>query len=110
MISMSDLKHDAIVNSGIPIHKRYEIPEDLVSSFPAPLSAVSLLATLLYVFTDSYFSFSSSATSDPSRFTRGNRRENRRWLFQYDLRHGPFQDCRQAVGRPTALGYSGRAE
>ncbi|ORY76247.1 GTP cyclohydrolase N terminal-domain-containing protein [Leucosporidium creatinivorum] len=30
MISMSDLKHDAIVNSGIPIHKRYEIPEDLI--------------------------------------------------------------------------------
>lgn len=48
MISMSDLKHDAIIESGIPIHKvrsllpslpaqilisrrqRYEIPEDLI--------------------------------------------------------------------------------
>ena len=30
MISMSDMKHDAIVESGIPIHKRYEIPEDLI--------------------------------------------------------------------------------
>ncbi|KAM0789681.1 hypothetical protein ACM66B_006543 [Microbotryomycetes sp. NB124-2] len=30
MISMSDMKHDAIVNSGIPIFKRYEIPEDLI--------------------------------------------------------------------------------
>ncbi|KAK0538255.1 Uracil-regulated protein 1 [Tilletia horrida] len=30
MISMSDMKHDAIVNSGIPIHKRYEIPEELI--------------------------------------------------------------------------------
>ncbi|CEH18442.1 gtp cyclohydrolase ii [Ceraceosorus bombacis] len=30
MISMSNLKHDAIVNSGIPIHKRYEIPPELI--------------------------------------------------------------------------------
>ncbi|GAA6013444.1 hypothetical protein JCM10207_008848 [Rhodosporidiobolus poonsookiae] len=30
MISMSDMKHDAIVNSGIPITRRYEIPEDLI--------------------------------------------------------------------------------
>ncbi|KAK4051646.1 hypothetical protein OIV83_002786 [Microbotryomycetes sp. JL201] len=30
MISMSDMKHDAIVSSGIPIFKRYEIPEDLI--------------------------------------------------------------------------------
>ncbi|GAA6013421.1 hypothetical protein JCM10207_008838 [Rhodosporidiobolus poonsookiae] len=30
MISMSDMKHDAIVNSGIPIARRYEIPEDLI--------------------------------------------------------------------------------
>ncbi|KAK4699440.1 hypothetical protein P7C70_g6819, partial [Phenoliferia sp. Uapishka_3] len=30
MISMSDMKHDAIVSSGIPIHKRYEIPEELI--------------------------------------------------------------------------------
>ncbi|GAA5872214.1 hypothetical protein JCM1840_004098 [Sporobolomyces johnsonii] len=30
MISMSDMKHDAIVNSGIPIKRRYEIPEDLI--------------------------------------------------------------------------------
>ena len=30
MISMSDMKHDAIVNSGIPINRRYEIPLDLV--------------------------------------------------------------------------------
>ncbi|KAK0551081.1 Uracil-regulated protein 1 [Tilletia horrida] len=32
MISMSDMKHDAIVNSGIPIVKRYEIPEELIPS------------------------------------------------------------------------------
>ncbi|GAA6059911.1 hypothetical protein JCM10212_005294 [Sporobolomyces blumeae] len=30
MISMSDMKHDAIVNSGIPIVRRYELPEDLI--------------------------------------------------------------------------------
>lgn len=30
MISMSDMKHDAIVGSGIPIGKRYEIPEELI--------------------------------------------------------------------------------
>lgn len=36
MISMSDLKHDAIVKSGIPIHKRYEIPEDCESRYLAP--------------------------------------------------------------------------
>lgn len=27
---MSDMKHDAIVSSGIPILKRYEIPEELI--------------------------------------------------------------------------------
>lgn len=27
---MSDMKHDAIVSSGIPIYKRYEIPEELI--------------------------------------------------------------------------------
>lgn len=27
---MSNLKYDAIVGSGIPIHKRYEIPEELI--------------------------------------------------------------------------------
>ena len=26
MVSMSDMKYDAIVKSGIPIHKRYDIP------------------------------------------------------------------------------------
>ncbi|GAA5983969.1 hypothetical protein JCM11641_001410 [Rhodosporidiobolus odoratus] len=30
LISMSDMKHDAIVNSGITVDKRYEIPEDLI--------------------------------------------------------------------------------
>lgn len=31
------MKHDAIVSSGIPIHKRYEIPEQLVSATYIPL-------------------------------------------------------------------------
>ncbi|KAI0697903.1 GTP cyclohydrolase N terminal-domain-containing protein [Cytidiella melzeri] len=30
MVSMSDMKYNAIVQSGIPIHKRYDIPEHLV--------------------------------------------------------------------------------
>lgn len=30
MISMSDMKYDAIVNSGIPILRRYDIPEHLI--------------------------------------------------------------------------------
>ncbi|KAH6892740.1 cyclohydrolase [Coprinopsis sp. MPI-PUGE-AT-0042] len=30
MVSMSDMKYDAIVNSGIPIHKRYDIPDYLI--------------------------------------------------------------------------------
>ncbi|KAI0632376.1 GTP cyclohydrolase N terminal-domain-containing protein [Trametes polyzona] len=30
MVSMSDMKYDAIVGSGIPIHKRYDIPEYLL--------------------------------------------------------------------------------
>ncbi|KAF6755016.1 cyclohydrolase [Ephemerocybe angulata] len=30
MVSMSDMKYDAIVNSGIPIHTRYDIPEHLI--------------------------------------------------------------------------------
>lgn len=30
MISMSDMKYDAIVGSGIPIHKRYDIPPHLI--------------------------------------------------------------------------------
>lgn len=32
MISMSDMKHDALVGSGIPIIKRYEIPDELMPS------------------------------------------------------------------------------
>ncbi|TFK65709.1 hypothetical protein BDN72DRAFT_919974 [Pluteus cervinus] len=30
MVSMSDMKYDAIVKSGIPILKRYDIPDDLI--------------------------------------------------------------------------------
>ncbi|KAF8151311.1 GTP cyclohydrolase N terminal-domain-containing protein [Crassisporium funariophilum] len=30
MVSMSDMKYDAIVKSGIPIHKRYDIPDHLI--------------------------------------------------------------------------------
>jgi len=30
MVSMSDMKHDAIVSSGIPIDERHEIPEHLI--------------------------------------------------------------------------------
>jgi len=30
MLSMSDMKHDAIVNQGIPIHERVPIPEDMI--------------------------------------------------------------------------------
>ncbi|KAF2669188.1 hypothetical protein BT63DRAFT_424917 [Microthyrium microscopicum] len=30
MLSMSDMKHDAIVGQGIPIHKRVEIPQELI--------------------------------------------------------------------------------
>lgn len=30
MLSMSNMKHDAIVEQGIPIHERVEIPEDMV--------------------------------------------------------------------------------
>ncbi|EJD45665.1 cyclohydrolase [Auricularia subglabra TFB-10046 SS5] len=30
MVSMSDMKYDAIVQSGIPIHKRYDLPEHLI--------------------------------------------------------------------------------
>lgn len=30
MISMSDMKYDAIVNSGIKINKRFDLPEELI--------------------------------------------------------------------------------
>ncbi|KAI1199579.1 GTP cyclohydrolase N terminal-domain-containing protein [Nemania serpens] len=30
MLSMSDMKHDAIVGQGIPIHERVELPEELI--------------------------------------------------------------------------------
>ncbi|PNH30855.1 hypothetical protein VD0002_g7618 [Verticillium dahliae] len=30
MLSMSNMKHDAIVSQGIPIHERVELPEDLI--------------------------------------------------------------------------------
>lgn len=33
MISMSDMKHDAIVNSGIPIIRRYESESTLTRTF-----------------------------------------------------------------------------
>lgn len=52
---MSNLKYDAIVNSGIPIHKRYEIPESMVpsdsrvevKSFEDPVDVVIHANTLL---------------------------------------------------------------
>jgi hypothetical protein len=31
-VSMSDMKHDAIVNQGIKIHERVEIPDELIPS------------------------------------------------------------------------------
>ena len=30
MLSMSDMKHDAIVSQGIPIHERVEIPAEMM--------------------------------------------------------------------------------
>lgn len=60
---MSDLKHDAIVSSGIPIHKRYEIPEDLVNLFSFSLSLARpslLLAAFLYNLTNLSLHFSRS--------------------------------------------------
>ncbi|KAM0301372.1 hypothetical protein ACHAPM_005598, partial [Fusarium culmorum] len=30
MLSMSNMKHDAIVGQGIPIHERVELPEELI--------------------------------------------------------------------------------
>ena len=33
MVSMSDMKYDAIVKSGIPIKKRYDIPGSFSSAF-----------------------------------------------------------------------------
>lgn len=30
MYSMSDMKHDAVVNSGIPIYRRHDLPAELI--------------------------------------------------------------------------------
>lgn len=44
MYSMSDMKHDAVVNSGIPIHRRHDLPAELIP----PDSQVSLTSVCIH--------------------------------------------------------------
>lgn len=51
MVSMSDMKYDAIVKSGIPIKKRYDIPGSFLSlSFSSPFVMVKRGFTMLKLF------------------------------------------------------------
>jgi len=77
MVSMSDMKYDAIVKSGIEIWKRYDIPGEYhkfgwlyscsSSSMPSVIRCVYL--------TDPH------RPSYPTRLARGDRRENCCWVF-----------------------------
>ena len=42
MVSMSDMKYDAIVKSGIPIKKRYDLPGTFfyIPNFPPPFGVI----------------------------------------------------------------------
>lgn len=41
MYSMSDMKHDAVVNSGIPIYRRHDLPAELIPP-DSQVSCISL--------------------------------------------------------------------
>ncbi|KAI2608331.1 putative GTP cyclohydrolase II [Hypoxylon fragiforme] len=63
MLSMSNMKHDAIVGQGIPIHERVELPEDLI---PAD-SRVEIDAKI----TAGYFTTGHRMTSDELKAVQG---------------------------------------
>ncbi|TGJ86448.1 hypothetical protein E0Z10_g2311 [Xylaria hypoxylon] len=63
MLSMSNMKHDAIVGQGIPIHERVELPEDLI---PAD-SRVEIDAKI----TAGYFTTGHRMTEDELQAVKG---------------------------------------
>ncbi|KAK2065774.1 GTP cyclohydrolase II [Colletotrichum caudatum] len=63
MLSMSNMKHDAIVGQGIPIHERVELPEDLI---PAD-SRVEIDAKI----TAGYFTAGKRMTEEELRAVQG---------------------------------------
>ncbi|KAK3325633.1 GTP cyclohydrolase N terminal-domain-containing protein [Apodospora peruviana] len=63
MLSMSNMKHDAIVGQGIPIHERVELPEDLI---PAD-SRVEIDAKI----TAGYFTTGHRMTDDELKAVQG---------------------------------------
>ncbi|KAI1075251.1 putative GTP cyclohydrolase II [Whalleya microplaca] len=63
MLSMSNMKHDAIVGQGIPIHERIELPEDLI---PAD-SRVEIDAKI----TAGYFTTGHRMTADELKAVQG---------------------------------------
>ncbi|CAM1508533.1 Fc.00g053810.m01.CDS01 [Cosmosporella sp. VM-42] len=63
MLSMSNMKHDAIVGQGIPIHERVELPEDLI---PAD-SRVEIDAKI----TAGYFTAGKRMTDEELRAVQG---------------------------------------
>ncbi|KAI1261286.1 GTP cyclohydrolase N terminal-domain-containing protein [Xylariaceae sp. FL1019] len=63
MLSMSNMKHDAIVGQGIPIHERVELPEDLI---PAD-SRVEIDAKI----TAGYFTTGHRMTEDELKAVQG---------------------------------------
>ncbi|OAA66215.1 Ribosomal protein S3Ae [Cordyceps fumosorosea ARSEF 2679] len=71
MLSMSNMKHDAIVGQGIPIHERVELPEELI---PAD-SRVEIDAKI----TAGYFTAGKRLTSDELQSVQGRMwEENKR--------------------------------
>ena len=61
-------KYDAIVKSGIPILKRYDIPGRRLVRFVLSIAPLTIVLTNL-------------RTLDPARFPSGNRCQDRSWLF-----------------------------
>jgi hypothetical protein len=98
MYSMSDMKHDAVVNSGIPILRRHDLPAELIPPdsqvsnclFP-PMSRNDSLHSLMIFFVG-------REGRDPG--------EDQCWLLLKQRNchsRGSYKDSRKSLGRFGAL-------
>ncbi|KNZ55182.1 GTP cyclohydrolase II [Puccinia sorghi] len=75
MCSMSDMKHDAIVQSGIPILLRKDIPEHLIPSDSRVEIDAKIAAGMFNLLEERYFSASKVVTEEDLKNTIGQRCE-----------------------------------
>lgn len=100
MISMSDMKYDAIVGSGIPIHKRYDIPPHLIPPVSRAIARPPFLCLLPSPTDNPFYLFTSTGLAGRDR------RQDRCWLllrWQAGQVRGPPPDRRPCLGRHRAL-------